>query len=97
MTKPYLLTLSLDYIDFDSAYLIDDGEYLNIFVFNYIKEEFYYELFGVNSYEAAIELHLDSLDESNGNDLNVRIVNIINQLRKENKGLTQPLRLSFME
>jgi hypothetical protein len=91
------MTLSLDHVDFDCSYLIDDGEFINIYIFNHVKEEFYTELFGVSSYEEAVSLNLDALDDGNGNDLNIRILNIVNQLRKENKGHTQPVRLIFLE
>ena len=97
ITKPYLLPLSLDHIDFDCAYLSDDGEFINLYIFNYINTEFYQELFGVNTWEEAVSLGLEGLDDSNTNDLNVRILNIISQLRKENKGYTQPVRLIFLE
>ena len=33
--KPYMLRLSIDNIDFDSAYLIDDVEYIYFLLFNY--------------------------------------------------------------
>jgi len=88
--------LSLDHIDFDSAYLIDNGEVINIYVFNYLTEEFYNELFGVDNFESLFELNLENLDENNTNDLNERIFNIIKQLRKENIGFTQPIKLNIL-
>ncbi len=88
--------MSLDHIDFDSAYLIDNGEVINIYVFNYLTEEFYNELFGVDNFESLFELNLENLDENNTNDLNERIFNIIKQLRKENIGFTQPIKLNIL-
>jgi hypothetical protein len=88
--------LSLDHIDFDSAYLIDNGEVINIYVFNYLTEEFYNELFGVDNFESLFELNLENLDENNTTDLNERIFNIIKQLRKENIGFTQPIKLNIL-
>lgn len=97
ITKPFLLPNSLDHVDFDCAYLSDDGEYLTIYVFNFCDPQFYQELFGVNSWEEAVALNVDTLDESNTNDLNTRILNIVNQLRKDNKGKIQPARVIFLE
>jgi protein transport protein SEC24 len=97
ITKPYMLPLSLDHIDFYCAYLSDDGEYINLYIFNYINPQFYQELFGVESWEEAVQLDLEALDEGNTNDLNIRLLNIISQLRKDNKGFTQPVRLYFLE
>ena len=38
----------------------------------------------------------DNLDESNDSDLNQRIFNLINQLRLDNSGITQPFRCFFL-
>jgi protein transport protein SEC24 len=97
ITKPYLLPNSLDHIDFDCAYLSDDSDFLTFYVFNYLDPQFYQELFGVNSWEEAVNLGVDTLDESNTNDLNLRLLNIVNQLRKDNKGKVQPIRVLFLE
>jgi hypothetical protein len=94
--KPHLLALSFDHIDFDSAFLIDDSEIINIYIFNYLNEEVYSDLFGVNSFENLLELNLENLDEGNTNPLNTKILNIISQLRKENNGRTQPIKLNLL-
>jgi protein transport protein SEC24 len=97
ITKPYILPLSLDHIDFYCAYLTDDGDYISLFVFNSINSALYEELFGVSTFEEASALGVESLDENNTNDLNVRLLNIIAQLRKDNKGINQPFRIFFLE
>ena len=38
-----------------------------------------------------------SLNEENTNDINQRLLNIISQLRKENSGHFQPVRIFFFE
>ncbi len=91
--KPYLLPLSKDNIDFDSAYLIDNGEFISIFIFNEIDNNFYNSIFGVETFEEILESGVNSLNEENDDELNRRILNIISQLRKENFGLFQPIRL----
>ena len=91
--KPYLLSLTKDNIDFDSAFLIDNGEYISLLIFNEIKSEFYNDIFNVNSFDEISENGITSLNEENESDLNQRILNIISQLRKENSGHIQPIRL----
>jgi hypothetical protein len=61
-----------------------------------LNEEVYSDLFGVNNFENLLELNLENLDETNTNPLNVKIFNIINQLRKENNGRTQPIKLNLL-
>jgi hypothetical protein len=93
--KPVLLRLSKDLIDFDCAYLIDNGCYIYLFIFNQIEGQFYKDLFGVETFEEANNLEISNLDEENQSDLNQRLLNIISQLRKENNGYVQPIRLFF--
>ena len=95
--KPLLLRLSKDVIDFDCAYMIDDGCYIYIFIFNHIEGNFYNDVFGVSSFEEAKNLGVTTLDEENQSDLNQRLINIVNQLRKENSGHFQPIRMFFFE
>jgi len=96
--KPLLLRLSKDVIDFDCAYLIDNGCYIYIFIFNHIEGNFYNDLFGVSTFEEAKSLETSSsLNEENSNDINQRLLNIISQLRKENSGHFQPVRIFFFE
>ena len=95
--KPLLLRLSIDVIDFDCAYLIDNGNFIYLFIFNSIEGNFYNDLFNVPTYEEAKNLGVTNLDEENQSDLNQRLINIISQLRKENGGNYQPLRIIFLE
>ena len=95
--KPILLRLSKDVIDFDCAYLIDNGYYIYLIIFNHIEGNFYNDVFGVGSYEEAKNSGIANLDEENNSDLNQRLINIVSQLRKENGGNYQPLRIVFLE
>ena len=95
--KPLLLRLSKDVIDFDCAYLIDNGCYIYLFIFNHIEGNFYNDLFGVQTFEEAKQIEDVILDEENQSDLNQRLLNIISQLRKENSGHFQPVRIFFFD
>ena len=37
------------------------------------------------------------VDENNSNDLNIRLVNIINQMKQENQWIQQPVKFLFIE
>ena len=97
-----MLRLSKDSIDFDCAYLIDDGVYINIYVFESIEFDFYYNVFNCQDWDDCIKHYITTIEEEpednnkNKNDLKIRILNIINELRNENYGKTQPLRLYFL-
>ena len=95
--KPLLLRLSKDVIDFDCAYLIDNGCFIYLFIFNQIEGNFYRDLFGVSTFDEAKNLEDITLDEENQSDLNQRLLNIISQLRKENYGKFQPIKIVFLE
>ena len=58
---------------------------------------FYNDLFGVSTFEELKNLEDVILDEENQSDLNQRLLNIISQLRKENSGHFQPIRIFFFE
>ena len=91
--KPMLIRLSKDCIDMDKSYLIDDGNYISLIIFDKLNKDFYFNLFNLNSFEEIKKNKILSLDEDNENNLNVKLFNIIYQLRNENNGFNQPIRL----
>ena len=91
--KPILIRLSKDCIDMDKCYLIDDGNYISLLIFDKLNKDFYFNLFNLNSFEDIKKNKILSLDEENENNLNVKLFNIIYQLRNENSGFNQPIRL----
>ena len=97
INKPLLLRLSKDEIDFDSAYLIDDGIFINIFIFNQINSNFYQDLFNIGNFYDLKNIGINELNQENQTELNQRILNIISQLRNENDDYIQPIRIFFFE
>ena len=97
INKPLLLRLSKDEIDFDSAYLIDDGIFINIFIFNQINSNFYQDLFNIGNFYDLKNIGINELNQENQTELNQRILNIISQLRNENEDYIQPIRIFFFE
>lgn len=94
--KPYMLRLSLDSIDFDSAYMINDGEYITVLIFDKIGYDFYNEVFSVATWSDCVDKGIYEIDSSNKSDINERILNIIEQLHNENNGQLQPVKLHFL-
>ena len=94
--KPYMLRLSIDNIDFDSAYLIDDGEYIDFLVFNYIEYDFYDDVFHQATWSDCVERNVSEIVEDDSREINKKIRSVIDELRKENMNTIQPLRIFFM-
>jgi hypothetical protein len=104
IVKPYIYPLSLDSLDLHMSFLMDDGNFLNIIILSEINNLFIYENFGFDHFQ---ELHkyfnnpnfnLGSyFDGRNDNDYNVRITNTITQLREENCGNYQALKVTLIE
>lgn len=94
---PIQLILSILIVSFIfnklGSYIIDNGEYINIFILNQNNPEVYQQLFEVNSFE---EITYENINEANESDLNQRVVNIINQMRSDNGGQIQPYRTFFI-
>ena len=98
--KPYMLRLSKDSLDWDSAYIIDDGQFINMYIFNYIEFDFYKKVFSVDNWEECIKNFIMNIDENeeddNQDDLKKRIINIIKQLQNENYEHIQPVKIYFL-
>lgn len=81
--KPYSLPLSLDYIDFDSCYMVTNDDTINLIITDQCEPEVYQSLFGVNSFK-EINPDVEQLTEKE-NDLNIRVNNLMNQEKTLNK------------
>lgn len=79
------------------AYVLDDGEFITIAVYNYVDENFLCDVFNLSSFDEVVNNQIESIDESNTNPLNLKLLNVINQLRIDNRGITQPTRLYLIE
>ena len=77
--------------------MVDDSEFISMFVFNKITTKLYTDVFKVDSFDEAVESEIDGLDEENNSELNKRLLNLIGQFRADNKGITQPLRVFFVK
>lgn len=65
-------------------------------MFDQVEESFYKNVFQVKSFSEINALEVDQLDEANDSELNKGILNLIGQLRFDNKGHVQPFRSYFL-
>ena len=94
LTSVYIL--SIDNIDFDSAYLIDNGDFIDLIIFDCIQYEFYDNIFAKETWSDCVEANISEIVEDDSKKLNVKLRNVIDELRKENGNKVQPLRIIFM-
>ena len=78
------------------ALLLDNGECLFLFIFFDVEIRFLSDVFNVKNFEQLIILEQENIEMSDY-DLNNRVLNIINQVRKDNFGYTQPLVILTMK
>jgi len=78
------------------ALLLDNGECLFLFIFFDVEIRFLSDVFNVKNFEQLIILDQENIEMSDY-DLNNRVLNIINQVRKDNFGYTQPLVILTMK
>ena len=76
------------------VYIIDNGSYLYLCVFNEVDKVFLNNAFNIDS---LAELKIDNHVQSNSNIINTKIINIIDQLRVDNRGFIQPLKILINE
>ena len=78
--------------------MIDNGDYISLFIFDQIEDTFYSDVFGVGNWtEGKQNEDQMMISEDNQSDINQRILNIISQLRSENSGHFQPIRVFFVD
>ena len=89
--------LSLEIIKLNRAYLITNGEFLDFYIFDCVKKEFYELLFGKEDYFSCLldKVHLLN-EEMLKNEKGEFLFNFIEKLKYQNLGNCSPLRLFFL-
>jgi len=77
--------------------MVDNGEFISFVIYSDVPQDFLLEVFNCATFDDLVSSGIESLDDTNTNELNVRLLNIINQLRAENHGLVQPIKFLFLE
>ena len=93
--------LSGETIKADRMYLCTNGQYVDLYIFNYLEEEYYKTIFDLNNFKeciADIEKN-QTLDEEKLSKDNVGqiLLKFIERRKKENIGFYSPLRIFFVE
>lgn len=85
---PTTLPLTHSSIKQDSAYLLQDNDYIYLFVMSDPSEELLTELFGLtNLQDVMIDTGLPELESGHS----IRVANIVAEIRRRNNGLYLPL------
>ncbi len=74
-----------------SLCLIDNGDYLYLFVGKNLPSTLIYDLFGYEDWTTAHHYGISSLEHSMETDAYTRVINICEQVRSENDGAYQPI------
>ena len=90
--------LSLETIKLDRAYLISNGMFLDLYVFENEKSEFYQLFFGKEDYNSCIMDQVYSIEEGNlTGEIGDYLNNFIESKKCENFGNYSPLRIYFLD
>ena len=101
---PYLarkVRLSGENIKADRMYIGSNGQYVDMYIFNYLEDKYYNTIFNLNNFQECV------LDIENNHILNEEVLskdktgqellNFIEDRKKENLGFYCPLRIFFVE
>ena len=93
--------LSAENIKADRMYICTNGQYVDLYIFNYLDEKYYNTIFNCNNFKECLS------DLANNQVLNEEILlqdkygksllNFIEEKKKENFGFHSPLRIFFVE
>ena len=90
--------LSLETIKINRAYLITNGIFLDLYVFENEKPEFYQLLFGKEDFNSCINDQVSSLNEETlTGEFGEYLNNFIESKKCENFGNYNPLRIFFLD
>ena len=93
--------LSGENIKANRMYLSTNGQYVDLYIFNYFEEEYYKTIFNLNNFKECVT-DLDNNktlnEEKLSNDIvGQRMLKFIEKRKKENLGFYSPLRIFFVE
>lgn len=71
--------------------IIDNGDYIYLYVGSRLEEQLIYDIFGYESFEQLVHYGVSTLEVQMETDAYIRIINIIEQLRSESTDSYQPI------
>ena len=95
------IRLSAENIRADRIYISFNGYYIDLYIFNYLSQEYYYMFFNYENFEECL-VNNDNLEEIvqnvlNKSELGLKILSFIEEKRNENFGYYCPLRIFFVQ
>lgn len=96
--NPQRLRLSVEMIELNKAYASINGNSISFYIFNQIEDEqFFIDLFGMNSWEECVDNEINTLDEENlGGDIGQALNSFIELRRAELFGIYLPIKVFFL-
>jgi len=91
--KPPLVDNKYSNMTSDDLLIIDDGEFIYLYVGRNLPNDLIYDIFGYEDVPQMQHYGVDTLAVQMDTDAYIRIMNIIEQLRGENQGAYQPIKV----
>lgn len=96
MTKPNCYPASLEKLDSKNAYILDNGDYLYLYLGNQVSDTFIYNVFGYANFSDLKFNGVTTFAPLEGSDISATLSALIEQLRQEKSGCSYaPLRLVY--
>ena len=93
--------LSRENIKADRMYICSNGQYVDLYIFNYLEDKYYNTIFNLNNFQECISniennqiLNEETLSQD---ETGQKLLNFIEDRKKENIGFYSPLRIFFVE
>ena len=93
--------LSGENIKADRMYLATNGQYVDLYIFNYLEDKYYSTFFNLNNFEECISdienNHVLDEERLSQDNEGKELLKLIEAKKKENIGFYSPLRIFFVE
>ena len=93
--------LSGENIKADRMYLATNGQYVDLYIFNYLEDKYYNTFFNLNNFKECISdienTHVLNEEALSQDKIGAELLKLIEDKKKENIGFYSPLRIFFVE
>ena len=93
--------LSGENIKADRMYICSNGQYVDIYIFNYLEDKYYNTIFNRNNFEECISdienNHILNEEQLSQDEIGQDLLKFIEERKKENIGFFSPVRIFFVE
>ena len=95
------MRLSGENIKADRMYICSNGQYVDIYIFNYLEDKYYDTIFNRNNFEECISdienNHILNEEQLSQDEIGQDLLKFIEERKKENIGFYSPVRIFFVE